>query len=140
MKASPICAGDAFLWTVLIGTQKSSRSAGRSFILFSTSTERHAPQSLELAAHRAIAFAGRIFQLCPVQYLYMATDVLNHPRFLKRWGHYADAGAIRAQHGGQKLLRQVKIAALRPVMDDEHPTRKPLVNMVQLVAGNRCET
>src|ERR1700733_2484708 len=72
-------------------------------------------------SHNRVAFAGRFFKPLALDHLDMAAPISDQPALLQAPCSRGDAGAPNSEHLGKKLLGQIELIALNPVLDHEQP-------------------
>lgn len=82
-----------------------------------------------------VAFAGRHFQFFAVENIDCGAAVLNGFVLLKDAGGQSDTGTIRAEHGGEKIVRKWEAAGADAVVGHEEPARESLLHFVEAIAG-----
>ena len=89
-----------------------------------------------------IALAGGALQPLLIEYVNMTAAVLDQSAALQAAGSQGHAGSASAEHGGQELLREIELWALKPVLNHKQPAGQALLDFVQSVTGcklRKCE-
>src|SRR5690242_4914869 len=63
--------------------------------------------------------------------------VMDEPRLLQRFGNEADGWTLDTEHHGEKLMTQMEILFVHPVVGHQQPASAALVHLMERVAGGR---
>src|ERR1041384_4314850 len=85
-------------------------------------------QLVEVPLNRPVTFAGGCFQTSPVKDSQLASAIANQPSPLKIAGSQRDALPMYPQHLREELLLDLELFGLHPVMGNQQPPRKPLLD------------
>src|SRR5437764_1819292 len=97
-----------------------------------TETPRHIVKEVR---RRAVALTRRGFQLLTIDHGHATTAVGNQPCLLERAGDHRDRWPAHTEHHGDKLLGERELTSSHTVLRHQQPSRQPLFNRVDGVAG-----
>lgn len=86
--------------------------------------------------NRSIALTGSLLQSFAIKDPDAATAVFHQARFLQYAGSQRYGWPGRAQHVGQGLVRDEKIAGGGPVVAHQQPSRQAFGHIMQAITGN----
>ena len=98
---------------------------------------RFGPPFRALLLHHFVTFAGRHFQLGPVDNIDVSALVRNQACLLQDACSHRDTGSAGAQHVCQKLLGQCNEVRSNAVLAHQQPSRQPLIHFVKPIAERR---
>src|SRR3954469_13517145 len=91
-------------------------------------------QSIEMRANDGIAFARRRFESLTVPDRDAPMRVADQPGLLEGAGHAADGRPLHPEHHRQKLMAQMEITFVHPVMGRQQPPSTPLLDVMTRIA------
>jgi hypothetical protein len=82
-----------------------------------------------------VAFAGAFFEPFAVENFDGAAGIFDRSLPLKNARGQTHAGPVGPKHGGQKIMSDAEQTVIYPVLHDQQPAGKALLNSVKPVAG-----
>jgi len=84
-----------------------------------------------------IALAGTFLEFLPVEDPYGAAGIFDCPFSLENASSQTDARAVSPEHRRQEVMGDVEQAIVDPILHDQQPAGKALLDSVETVAGGR---
>lgn len=85
--------------------------------------------------HCAVAFAGSCFEPGTIEDGDLTAAVVNEVLLLQLPRSHGDATPTHAEHIGEKLMGEVEMIGLRPIVGHQQPARQPWLDLMKVDAG-----
>src|SRR5579864_2779558 len=88
-------------------------------------------------ANKTVALAGARLESLAIEHPDRTSRVFNYLVLVQHACGGGDAAAIRAEHGGQEIVRHGQKTGLNAILGHEQPARETFIDFVEAVAGGR---
>ena len=95
---------------------------------------RRLSKAVKVRANDRVAFAGRRFQTLSIANRDASTSVADQSSLLQHAGNHTDSRTLHTEHDRQKLMAQLEVLLVHPVVRHQQPAGTPLLHRVHRVA------